>query len=1484
MYLIFDTETTGLPTNWSAPISDTENWPNCVQLAWQTYNNKGELIDVQSHIINIKDKEIPLDSANIHKIYTENSREYGLDIKEVLEKFTLALENAEYVVGHNVLFDINIISCEYYRLNMTKSIDLLSKKVIIDTMKNTIDYCAIMTHEKKSVVSSSVYVKTLPAFRGNITHQFKVIFDNGDKGFYYSIHKNNPFLKGDIAYYSFKNKAKATLSVSKKTKFKFPKLEELYVKIFQEDFLEAHNAAFDVEATSRCFLELIRRKEVDLGISEVNSKIFCDNNQNQISLLGKAKVHPWLSIEKDKSDKISFKKKENKNLNFYHLSCHSSYSISQSTAHVKDLIKKTIDEKMAAVALTDYGNLYGAFQFVKEARLNKVKPIVGCAFYLTDDHSIKRFTREKPDIRYIQVLYAKNKIGFQNLSKLCSEGHVNGTYNDFPRIDKNLILKYKEGLIASTSGIRGIVSQLIIKSNTSDVYNDEFLWWKNNFKEDFYIQLNRNDLEFEKDVNKVLMSLSNNYKVKYYCSNDVFYINKEDHDTHDSLLCIGKGALKDTPIGKGRGFRYGLPNNEFYFKSSQEMSELFHDLPESFETLKEIYDKIDLYDLSREVVMPEYVLPEGFSNQDDYLKHLCYEGAKGRYGSIDIVKDRIDFELKTIKSSGYPGYFLIVHDIIFNAREMGVAVGPGRGSAAGSVVAYCLGITNIDPIKYNLLFERFLNPDRVSLPDIDIDFDDEGRMKLIDWIISKYGKNKVAQIITYGKMAARSSIRDTARVLSLDLATADMISKLIPPNVKLKDLLSMNTQQIKDKFRSDDFDNVVKLKSYSEKHDMTATVINAAAKIEGCLRNTGIHACGFIITPTPISDYIPVTKAKDADLYVTQYDNNVVEDAGMLKMDFLGLKNLSVIKDTVKIIKALHNIDIDIDDIDLEDKKTFDLFKSGHTKAIFQMEKPFVQKTLRKMMPDKFEDIIALNALNRPGPMAYIPDYIKRKHGHENVTYPLPEMKDLLSDTYGITVYQEQVMLLSQKLANFTGGDADRLRKGMGKKDKNVIDELKPKFIEGCLKNKHDEKVVLKIWEDWERFASYAFNKSHSTCYSFIGFQTAYLKAHYPAEYMASVLTHWKNNIDKISEYMEECKRMGVLVNSCDINESYSKFSVNNKSEIRFGLEAVKGVGGAAVNNIIEERKLNGRFKSIFDFIERVNLQSVNKKVLEGLVHAGGFDSFGFPRSAYFEEENNKTYIERILDYGHKFKEHNLRKLPELPFGQEELALTIKKPVINEIDSWSKMETLLKEKEVCGIFVTANPLDDYSLEIKRYCNINLSNIDDLSEYKDKDVVFAGIITDCSEKTARNGNLFGDFVLEDLYSSKLFRVFGDNYLRNFKPYLEKNMIVVVKGKVRENRYNSDRDLEVFLNEINLMSDFNKDNKFKLSIKINLDDLTDSNIDLIENIFVNNKGSHDLEILIAGPDNTNIKAISKLKIDIKNDILKKLDELSFNYFLN
>ncbi len=1482
MYLIFDTETTGLPNNWSAPITDTDNWPNCVQLAWQIYNNKGELLDVQSYIIDIKEKEIPLDVSSIHKITTENSRNHGISIEEVLGKFSDAIASVDYVVGHNVLFDINIISCEYYRCKMNKSIDSLNSKKIIDTMKSTIDYCGILTHDNNSVVVSSDYVKTLPEFRGSITHQFKIVFKNGDYGFCYSTKKDNPVKSGEKIYYNFKNRAKATLSVSKKPKFKFPKLEELYKIIFKENFIEAHNASFDVEATSRCFLELLRRNEVDLGVSGENVKLFAKNNKNQISLLGKAQVHVWLK-EAVEEEVILSEKEEIENTSFFHLSCHSSYSILKSTAHVKDLVKKAADSKMPAISITDYGNLYGAFQFVEEAISNNITPIVGCAFYLTEDHSVKKFTREKPDVRYIQVLYAKNKIGFQNLSKLCSEGHVNGTYSDFPRIDKKLILKYKEGLIASASGIRGIISQLILKSN-SKVYNEEFLWWKNNFQEDFYVQLNRHGVEFEKEINNTLLGLSKDYKVKYYCSNDIFYINKDDHETHDALLCIGNGALKETPIGKGRGFRYGLPDNKFYFKSSKEMSDLFSDLPESFETLNEILNKIELYELAREVVMPEYVLPDNFKNQDEYLKYLSYEGAKQKYNDFDKVKNRIDFELNTIKNSGYPGYFLIVYDIIFNAKKMGVSVGPGRGSAAGSVVAYCLGITNVDPIKYNLLFERFLNPDRISLPDIDIDFDDEGRARLIEWVISKYGKDKVAQIITYGKMAARSSIRDIGRVLGLDLSTTDMIAKLIPANHKLSDLLKMNVQKIKDTFRSEEFDSVIKLVQAAKQNDMTATVINEAAKIEGCLRSVGIHACGFIITPTPITDYIPVTIAKDSDLYVTQYDNYVVENAGMLKMDFLGLRNLSTIKDTVKIIKALHDIDIDIDNIDLEDKKTFELFKSGHTKAIFQMEKPFVQRTLRKMMPDKFEDIIALNALNRPGPMAYIPDYIKRKHGIDKVTYPLPEMENLLSDTYGITVYQEQVMLLSQKLANFSGGDADRLRKGMGKKDKKVIDELKPKFIAGCKQNKYDDQVVLRIWEDWEKFASYAFNKSHSTCYAFIGFQTAYLKSHYPSEYMASVLTHWKHNIDKISEYMEECRRMGVLVNSCDVNESYSKFAVNEKKEIRFGLEAVKGIGTSAVNNIINERKKNGKFKSVIDFVERVNLQSVNKRVIESLVNSGGFDSFGFHRSSYFEQENNKTFIERLIEYGHKFQENSIQKIPQLPFGEKELELTIQKPSIGDIDHWSKMETLLKEKEVCGIFVTANPLDDYSLEIKRYCNIHLGNMDNLSTYKDKEVVFAGIITECSEKTSRNGNLYGDFILEDLYMSKVFRVFGSNYLQNFKPYLEKNMIVLIKGKVRENQYNKDRDLEIFLNEISLMSEIKNNNKFKLSIKINLDELTDSKIDIIENIFVNNKGDHDLEILLAGPENHNIKAVSKLKINIEENILKKLDELSFDYFLN
>ncbi len=1286
MYLVFDTETTGLPLNYKAPLTDFNNWPRMVQIAWQIHDIKGELIEVKNYIVKPEGYTIPYNSEKIHGISTKRALETGLPLGEVLLFFKDALEKAKYIVGHNISFDNSIVGCEFLRSDMS---NLLLEKESIDTKEESTDYCQ------------------LPGGRGG--------------------------------------------------KYKWPNLSELYNKLFNDSFAEAHNASADVEATTRCFLELMRLEIIStdkVGMNTDDFEKFTEFNSSVIQLIG-LNVQPYDSSDGVKESDNNKLEKESKETiddqelgddfesNFSHLHVHSQYSVLQATGDVKSLVDKAAEMKMPAIGLTDHANMYGAFKFIDSVLKHpvnsslgddealKLKPILGCELNVCLNHldkSVKDYGAQIPFL-------AKNKIGYHNLSKLSSLGYIEGFYY-VPRVDKDLILKYREGLIVLSGSLYGSISNLLLNVG-EDQAEEEFKWWYENFGDDFYVEINRHGIEEENHVNKLLIALAEKYGVKLIASNNVYYINKEDASSHDILLCVKDGEQQSTPIGKGRGFRYGFSNNEFYFKSSKEIHLLFNDIPSAIDNIQHLIDKIEIYSLARDVLLPAFDIPKEFQDSQDekdgvkrgensYLKHLTYEGAKERYVEIsDEIKERIDFELSTIEKSGFPGYFLIVQDFIAQARKMNVSVGPGRGSAAGSVVAYCTKITNIDPIKYDLLFERFLNPERISLPDIDIDFDDEGRSRVIDWVVDKYGKDNVAQIITYGKMAAKSSIRDTARVLDLPLYEADKMAKLVPDLMSLSKIFNYSDKELKKNVKRDQLSNAKRLIDLSKGDDLPAKTINNAKKLEGSIRNIGTHACGVIITPEPLIDLIPITNSKDADLMVTQFDNSVVEDAGLLKMDFLGLKNLTIIKDCVKIIKHLHQKIIDIDKIPLDDEKTFEIFQSGKTKGIFQFSSEGMRAHLKQLKPDKFDDLIAMNALYRPGPMEYIPNFIKRKHGKEEIEYDLPEMESFLSNTYGITVYQEQVMLLSQRLAGFSKGDADMLRKGMGKKIKSVLDKLKPKFFDGCSKNGFDIKVVEKIWTDWEAFASYAFNKSHSTCYAFIAYQTAYLKAHYPAELMAAVLTNHMRDIKDITLYMEECKVMGVKVLGPDVNESFYKFAVNKEGEVRFGLGAIKGVGEGAVKAIVEERKENGNYKDFSDFVSRVDLRSANKRTLESLAYSGGFDSFKINRSQYFEQEKDQTYIEKMIKFGNKIQDDKNSNQVDM-FG-ENIDSGVKPPSLIDCSEWGTMDLLSKEKEVVGIYLSGHPLDDFQLEINNFCNSNLSMLSDLDKMKNKEMHFSGVV-------------------------------------------------------------------------------------------------------------------------------------------------------------
>lgn len=1176
---------------------------------------------------------------------------------------------------------------------------------------------------------------------------------------------------------------------------------------------------------------------------------------------------------------------------FCHLHCHSQYSLLDGAASIPGMMSKAKADGMKAVALTDHGNMFGVFKFVVEAERQGIKPIVGCEFYVVEDRFQRSFTGGKKDKRYHQLMLAKNQAGYKNLSKLCSLGFIEGLYGKYPRVDKDLIKKYSEGIIATTCCIGAEVPQAILHKSEEEA-EKVFLEWLDIFGEDYYIELQRHDLEdldntgkSQEDVNQVLLKWSEKYNVPAIATNDSHYVDEVDYNAHDILLCINTGDLQSTPVGQGKDFRFGFPNSQFFFKTQAEMLEKFKDVPFALDNTQLIVDKITPPKLQQDVLLPHFVLPPGFKDQDAYLRHLTYEGAKRRYGEItEIIRERLDFELATIANTGYPGYFLIVQDFTTVARQLGVAVGPGRGSAAGSAVAYCVGITNVDPIKYDLLFERFLNPERVSLPDIDIDFDDVGRSKVIDYVIDKYGKNNVAQIITYGSMAAKSSIRDVGRVLDLPLPIVDKIAKKVP-DISLDKIFNEDIKVLKKKLNSDQMLQVDELRAIKDGNDLESQVLTQAVSLEGSVRNTGIHACGVIITPEEIMNLIPVTTAKDSDLLVTQFDNSVVEDAGLLKMDFLGLRTLSIIKDAIKLIKLRHDIDIDPDEIPLEDEKTYELFQRGSTIGIFQFESEGMQKHLRSLKPTKFEDLIAMNALYRPGPMEYIPNFVNRKHGREDIVYDDPEMKEYLEETYGITVYQEQVMLLSQKLAGFTKGEADSLRKAMGKKKKSIIDKMKPKFIEGAAERGHEAEVMEKVWKDWEAFAAYAFNKSHATCYSVVAFQTAYLKAHYPAEYMAAVLTHNMSDIKKLSMFMEECRNMRLEVLSPDINESLLTFSVNKEGNIRVGMAAIKGVGEAAAEEIVRERDDNGPYEGLFDLTKRANLRTVNKKSLEGLALAGGFDQFeGYHRALLVEKVNDGANgIELALRYGNDFQAQQATSQASL-FGGDS-AVSLSEPKFPEVPNWNKMEKLNREKEIIGMYISGHPLDNHKNDIAFFCNTKLEDLSQLDKMGNKSgLKIAGIVTSHQSRMSKNGKAFGIFSLEDFTGSFELALFGDDYAK-FKGYLAPNSMLFLTAKI-QGRYYDDTIKEVKIMSIDFLHDIREKYLEKLTLKINIEQLDEQLVNRLHELASGEKGNASLNLEIAdAKDKYMVDMFSTTyKINVNNDWINALQELDLKYKVN
>ena len=1453
MYLIFDTETTGLPKRWDAPASDTDNWPRCVQVAWQLHDEMGGLIVQYDALVRPEGFNIPYDAEQIHGISTDLALGQGKPLEEVLEAFRQALGQTKFLVGQNVGFDISVLGAECYR---SLGSNPLEPFPVLDTC----------TEETAALCQ-------LPGGRGG--------------------------------------------------KFKLPTLTELHQHLFGEPFEEAHNASADVEATARCFLELVRRKSyspAQLGVAGDYFHRFAGANPEPVRLLGLRhqnlkKASEALARERAEPEaglsraEIRENEQALEHAPFAHLHNHSQFSVLQSTIRIQELVAATARHGMPAVALTDHANMMGAFHFVREVNAHnqrqrelpegetprEIIPILGCEFFVCED----RHNKSVKDYGYQVVMLAKNKNGYHNLAKMSSIAYTEGFYY-VPRIDREVVEQYGQDILVLTGNLYGEVPSRILNQGEKQA-EEALLWWKERFGADLYVELMRHGQEDEDRANQSLIALARQHGVSLVATNNTYYCEKEDAEAHDILLCIKEGEKQATPVGRGRGYRFGLPNQEYYFKSADQMKELFRDLPESILSIQEIIDKIEPFDLARDVLLPKFEIPEAFRVAGDledggkrgenaYLRHIAYKGAEGRYGEVsEAIRERLDFELATIENSGYPGYFLIVEDFIREARNMGVSVGPGRGSAAGSVVAYCLGITNIDPLKYDLLFERFLNPDRVSMPDIDIDFDDEGRSRVMDYVIGKYGASQVAQIITYGTMAAKSSIRDTARVLDLPLGDADRIAKLIPNMSKFGKIFDKPQEELRQRFRSDELQKVNELLGIAEGEDLEARTVNMARVLEGSLRNTGIHACGVIITPDDITNFVPIATARDSDLYVTQFDNSVVESAGLLKMDFLGLKTLTLIKDTVKIVRARQGTELDPDAFPLDDEKTYELFQRGETVGIFQYESPGMQKYLKELKPTVFDDLIAMNALYRPGPMEYIPSFVARKHGREEITYDLPEMEEYLKDTYGITVYQEQVMLLSQKLAGFTKGEADVLRKAMGKKIFALLQKLRPKFLDGGEERGHPREVLEKIWKDWEAFASYAFNKSHSTCYAYIAYQTAYLKAHYPAEYMAAVLSNNMNDIKQVTFFMEECRRMGLDVLGPDVNESYYKFAVNRENQIRFGMGAIKGVGRSAVETIVEKRKADGPYTSIFDLAKRVDLRAANKKAFETLALAGGFDSLGDHHRAQFFHGGTDgiSFLEKAIRFGARYQESENSSQVSLFGGASEVQ--IEEPEVPPCEPWGTMETLKREKEVVGIYISGHPLDDFKTEIKAFCNAEIAAFQELDPHLNRELSVAGVITDVQHRVSKNGKGWAAFTLEDYSDAYEFRIFGEEYLK-FRHFLTMNAFLYLKVFVREGWANRETgkkgEPRLQFNQCMLLQDVMEAFARKLTIQLDIEQLHEPRIRQLKDTLKAFKGKHPLNFVVYQMEDAIRVNLSsrKQKVNISSELLHQLQDQEVHYKLN
>ena len=1221
-------------------------------------------------------------------------------------------------------------------------------------------------------------------------------------------------------------------------------------------------------------------------------------------------------------------------MSFVHLHVHSQYSILDGASNIKSLIKRAAELGMPAIAITDHGNLFGIKEFLNEihkhnesektkAKESKekgqvyepkfIKPIVGCEMYLARR---SRFDKEKntddKSGNHLIVL-AKNKIGYKNLVKLVSLSYIEGFYSK-PRIDKELLFQYKEGLIISTACLAGEIPQAILADDILYAKNS-ILEFKKQFGEDFYLELQYHPtnnptadqtvyIEQEK-VNKVLIQLSKETGVPLICTNDVHFVLKEDAEAHERLICINTG----TTINDPNRLKY---TKQEWLKSYEEMYEMFKDVPEALTNTLEIANKVEVYSIDQPPVMPEFPIPEEFASveqyskkydakqlieefgkenfdrlggyekvlrikiESDYLKYLVHEGKEERYGKniTQEIENRIEFELNTIKMMGYPGYFLIIQDVIAQARKMGIRVGPGRGSAAGSVISYCLKITDLDPIKYKLLFERFLNPERISMPDIDIDFDEDGRSEILKWVVNKYGHDKVANIVTFGRLAAKSAIKDVARVQNLSLSEATRLTKLVPekPDITLEKSFELSEELKKEK---------------EQGLPLIKETLNYAKTLEGSIRQTGIHACGVIICKDPLIEHIPVCTSKETELLVTQFDGHFLEEVGMLKMDFLGLKTLSIINDTLEIIKERHGKNIDIDNIPLNDKKTYEIFSRGLTTGIFQFESEGMKKYLRELKPDRFEDLIAMNALYRPGPMKYIPQFIARKHGLEKVEYKLPQMKDILEETYGVTVYQEQVMLLSQILAGFSKGEADSLRKAMGKKQPDVLDKMKNRFMEGCKKNNLDINICEEIWKDWEDFAQYAFNKSHSTCYAYLAYQTAYLKAHYTAEFMAASLSRNLDDIKEITKLMNDCRRTNLNVKGPSINESNIKFTVTSEGVIRFGLGGIKNLGEAVAQSIISERNKNGKYTSIFNFAERLDPSIVNKKSYEALAYSGAFDDFTDIKRHQFFCDVSPSFIEQLSKYSQQFRSDKIYNQNTL-FG-DAFQASITKPAIPKCEEWSTTFQLKKEAEYIGIYLSSHPLEPFKYDIDNFCNVTLNDLSELEKLVNKEIFFAAYVSKVQEKIAKNGNPFITATLEDFNDIYSISVIGQDYL-NFANYFKEDFNLLIKARVNERKDAENTNFKYNLNiqKVYLLQDI-KNYYSKIFIHIALEDLSEIFIQSLSN-GIKKAGKGKTELIFSFYSQNGSQNIlkwdmisKKIKITITNELIEFLNESNIDFKL-